>query len=223
MILCAWLAIRVQDMQRTKFFLDEDDPAHIVRGVVTCSKSGEPINLFMPAKGVLVYIQWLQEHVALLERTGLEKGGIAFPDWDGPWGSRSNLAKARRLVESSTAAPDAIRSIFAYLLALTPLGWPKGKLGQLGVKGHSMHVSLADNTRTIGRNPTFPFELDRAAARGFSRDDRRELGHWAGEGNGRASWRGAMDLVYSRGEGRIGEEARQLAVRGRLIRIISAA
>jgi hypothetical protein len=108
-----------------------------------------------------------------------------------------------------------------------------------------MHVSLADIARTIGRNPTFPFELDRAAARGFSRDDWRELGHWAGEaemesddedapvgvpaprgrgmreeGNWRASRRGAMDLVYSRGEGRMGEEARQLAVRGRLIRII---
>jgi hypothetical protein len=35
--------------------------------------------------------------------------------------------------------------------------------------------------RTIGRNTTFPFELDREAARGFSRNDRRELGHWAGE------------------------------------------
>jgi hypothetical protein len=81
MILCAWLVIRVQDMQRTKFFLDEDDPAHVVRGVVTCSKSGEPIKLFMPAKakgkGVLGDFLLLQEHVALLEGTSLEneKGG----------------------------------------------------------------------------------------------------------------------------------------------------
>jgi hypothetical protein len=124
MILCAWLAIRVQDMQRTKFFLDEDDPVHIVRVVVTCSKSfqdeerGADQPLHAGQGGA-----WLQELVALLERTGLEKGGMALPDWEGPWGSRSNLAKARRLVEGSTAAPDAIRSIFAfpYLLALPPL------------------------------------------------------------------------------------------------------
>jgi hypothetical protein len=113
-----------------------------------------------------------------------------------------------------------------------------------------MHVSLADIARTIGRRPAFPFQVDEAAAKGFSQDDRRELGHWAGEpineesdeetesppspcqaevasrgrgarGRGRggrsrhlASQRSDMDLVYSRGVGRMGEESRQLPCAG---------
>jgi hypothetical protein len=229
MILCAWLAIRVQDMQRTKFFLDEDNPAHAVRGVVTCSKSGEPINLFMPAKGVLGNFLWLQEHVArrAAGADGPREGGHRLSRLGGPVGlplePRDGEA-ARRGIDSG-AGRDS--QYFCVSTRAPPaLSWPKGKLGLLGVKGHSMHVSLVDIARTIGRNPTFPFELDRAAARGFSRDDRRELGHWAGEaemesndedapvgaqaqrgrgrrmeGNGRASRRGAMDLVYSRGRG----------------------
>jgi hypothetical protein len=53
LFLCAWLAVRVQDMQRIVFFPEETDPTLVVRGTVTCSKSGEPINLYMPAKGLL--------------------------------------------------------------------------------------------------------------------------------------------------------------------------
>eukprot|EP00962_Isochrysis_galbana_P052755 scaffold24237_cov161-Isochrysis_galbana.AAC.1 len=95
--------------------------------------------------------------------------------------------------------------------------------------------------------PNFPFDFrkvdDAGAARGFSKEDRRDLGHWAAttassasaaadadsedepepppahfvpahRGRGRAghvsrgssSARGDIDLVYSRGEGRLGEE-----------------
>eukprot|EP00962_Isochrysis_galbana_P012929 scaffold3683_cov118-Isochrysis_galbana.AAC.1 len=51
-LICAWLAIRVQDMERTNLFADERDPNRVVRGVVRLSKNGEPINLFMPASPV---------------------------------------------------------------------------------------------------------------------------------------------------------------------------
>jgi len=105
----------------------------------------------------------------------------------------------------------------------------------------------------------FFFEVNAGAARGFSKEDRRDLGHWAAtassasaaadedsdeetdpppahfvparRGRGRAghvsrgsaSARDDMDLVYSRGEGRLGEETSQLAVRGRLSRIFRLA
>eukprot|EP00962_Isochrysis_galbana_P004949 scaffold1364_cov116-Isochrysis_galbana.AAC.6 len=66
-------------------------------------------------------------------------------------------------------------------------------------------------------------------ARGNGRG-RARGGRGRGRGRGRgaapsgaANDRGRMDLVYSRGEGRLGEETRQLAVRGRLIRIIRLA
>eukprot|EP00962_Isochrysis_galbana_P033162 scaffold11043_cov111-Isochrysis_galbana.AAC.2 len=48
---------------------------------------------------------------------------------------------------------------------------------------------------------------------------RRGRGRAGHVSRGSASARGDMDLVYSRGEGRLGEETSQLAVRGRLSRI----
>jgi len=36
-LLCAWFSIRVQDMERTKFFPDSRDPTLVVRGWVKCS------------------------------------------------------------------------------------------------------------------------------------------------------------------------------------------
>jgi hypothetical protein len=148
------------------------------------------------------------------------------------------------------AAPDAIRAVLACLVGLAPLRWGKARLKELGVQGHSPHVSLTDIAWMIGPSPSFPFPVDVGAARGFSRDDRRELGHWAGEAENGASdeveaavlppresrqgrgqnrprhcvsRRHDMDLVYSRGTGRMGEESRQLVVCGRLSRIIRLA
>eukprot|EP00962_Isochrysis_galbana_P034983 scaffold11925_cov101-Isochrysis_galbana.AAC.4 len=52
---------------------------------------------------------------------------------------------------------------------------------------------------------------------------RRGRGRAGHVSRGSASARGDMDLVYSRGEGRLGEETSQLAVRGRLSRIFRLA
>eukprot|EP00962_Isochrysis_galbana_P030228 scaffold9776_cov126-Isochrysis_galbana.AAC.15 len=113
----------------------------------------------MPACGLLGDFGWLAEH---LEHT-TSLGGRAFPDWVGSWGCRSNLAKATGLVQGSTADPDSIRAALTYLLGLPPLGWSKETLQMLAVQGHSPHGTLSDLGRTIGSNPSFPFEVDEAA------------------------------------------------------------
>jgi len=48
-------------MERTKFFPDSRDPTLVlvVRGWVKCSKDGEPMDLFAPAKGILGGFTWL--------------------------------------------------------------------------------------------------------------------------------------------------------------------
>jgi len=52
---------------------------------------------------------------------------------------------------------------------------------------------------------------------------RRGRGRAGHVSRGSSSARGDMDLVYSRGEGRLGEETSQLAVRGRMSRIFRLA
>eukprot|EP00962_Isochrysis_galbana_P004831 scaffold1321_cov97-Isochrysis_galbana.AAC.1 len=206
-------------MERTKFFPDSRDPTLVVRGWVKCSKDGEPMDLFAPAKA---------SRAATIKLSPIGRAG---------GGAGPIFRRRPRCSQDQRLRPYiSIRAAFAYIVGLPPLNWSKPKLRELGVTGHSPHATLCDVGRTIGKRPNFPFEVDAGAACGFSKEDRRDLGHWAAtassasaaaeedsedepepppahfvparRGRGRAghvsrgssSARGDMDLVYSRGD-----------------------
>eukprot|EP00962_Isochrysis_galbana_P015900 scaffold4545_cov111-Isochrysis_galbana.AAC.18 len=92
-------------MERTNLFADERDPNRVVRGVVRLSKNGEPINLFMPACGLLGDFGWLAEHLehtaslgAALSRIGSGRGG-ADPTWPRRRASCKALRRTRARFE----------------------------------------------------------------------------------------------------------------------------
>jgi hypothetical protein len=220
--------VRVADGLDFRLWLDPVDPDGVVRGQAVW-KDGEPIALYAPASVGGERLGWLREHVADATRLGQ-----TFPDWTGPYGCRKHMDKATELL--STVATEAhVRGAFAFVMGMQPLGWSAGRLALLGVRGHSIHLMLADISRLVGRNPTVPFALSEALRPGFDKTDRRVFGHWLRDpfdedGDdldksqaGRAAQRAAgqqarsdCDDQYTRGEGRVGERAEQLETRSRL-------
>eukprot|EP00962_Isochrysis_galbana_P025509 scaffold7876_cov67-Isochrysis_galbana.AAC.1 len=246
-------------MERTKFFPDSRAPTLVVWGWVKCSKDGEPMDLFAPAKGILGDFTWLTEYLESIASCENQ----AFPDWSGGWGCRSNLSKPTSFSQDQrTASATSIRAAFAYIVGLPPLNWSKPKLRELGVTGHSPHATLATSAGRLANALIFlskwmpvprvafrrriaaiwaigPLWAATASSASAAADEDSEdepeppPAHFvpARRGRGRAGHvsrgsspaRGDMDLVYSRGEGRLGEETSQLAVRGRMSRIFRLA
>jgi hypothetical protein len=126
-----------------------------------------------------------------------------------------------------------VRAALYSIWAAPPLGMMAEQRRRIGVTGHSIHGTLADVLRAIGEFPRVRYELPPDLARGFTRYEARIAGHWRRDKNapdyvapqsrgagpavppGAASQRDASEDLYSRGEGRMGERAEQLRVRGR--------
>ena len=194
------------------------------------------MNVYAPAMGLTSDSTWLSEHLQEMRQCG---GGHAFPDCSGPWGFRSHIERATALVPF-VISQDHLRSILSSMLALPPLAWDSSQISDSNVSGHSFHRSAADFPRVVGSNPTFPPNLSRELAAGFGADDFRELGHWLRDAKGQTEARpkrgsglaqppGAQNarsgcaLLYSSGEGRLGEWAAQLRLRGAVIGHVRAA
>jgi hypothetical protein len=224
---------RVADAMSLRIWLDEVDPDGVIRGEAIW-KGGSRIQLYAPARFAGRRFEWLREHVADCAR---HARGHIFPDWSGPWGARSNLAKAQALLATVADETD-IRKVIDDLLGVAPLALSHGEIAALGLRGHTVHFTMADMSRFIGRFPTVPFTLPERVARGFDLMDRRALGHWlrdpwaeteSGErapGAARtaaAQVRGQSQESYTRDAGRTGERQEQLDVRERLDEFIALA
>ena len=79
--LAAFTSIRIQDCVRAVFWRDEDDPRRVIRGRVSLTKDGAPMNVYAPAMGFTSDLTWLSEHLQEMRQCG---GGHAFPDCSGP-------------------------------------------------------------------------------------------------------------------------------------------
>lgn len=181
------------------------------------SKDGLPLSLYAPADGWLGPWPWAEEHVAACAARG-----TVFPNWEG-----RSVASASTLcpgVVSRTRAVSALQQ----LCGLPPLEMARAEFAALRITGHSIHVEGADMLRFL------------KSEHGFSYDDIRAVGHWLrdrraepavqedahGRGHGRpagaANGRQVMGHRYSQGDGRRGERAEQLDVRGRLNGVVRA-
>jgi hypothetical protein len=235
MVFCEIVEARVQDAERIVLEWDGDDSARIMRGFSYLAKDGSPIALRARAMDYIGEIEWWPQHV----REARELGGNAFPRWEGPWGSRSNLAKAERLLPEA-AARSEIRAAMYSVWAQSPLELTPQRRAEVGCAGHSLHGSPPDLAAFIAEHPRVPYALDADLARGFTYEDVRELGHWLRDkrsGSETATRSGSAPAqppgapaeidtaahLYSRGENRLGEQSRQLRVRARLCRFVQTA
>ena len=252
------VSVRIQESEGALVLLDEKDPTGCARSFAAVMKDGEPGDLFCPAAGFLGDMRWIAAHARQARSIGAALGqpAFAFPAWEKPHGSGGRLAKAATWVKGA-ATKDDIRAALVDACAREPLCMPPsdwGRDGGLNLTGHSQHGSPSDWVRVIGPWPAnLPYEraLPDKPPRGFSKEDRRALGHWLRDANdelptkpamaaelrarrergdartgiaaGTPSARHDMDERYTSGEHRLGVRTEQLRIRERLAVYVAAA
>ena len=241
-VLCLYTSARIQDAVRVVFSPDPVDLGTKIYGQIWRTKDGEAMDLHGVAAGMLGPFAWLGEYL-----THAAFFGQAFPAWDGPRGSKADLTRATVLTEvaperrkpgdplAGVASKPMMRLALVCALRVPPLARTEPELKSFKERGHSMHGTPSDAARMAGEFPPVPWVQGTALERGFSKPERRMLGHWLraqheaserpdeARGAGPAAPPGAraarddMDDRYTRGEGRGGERCEQLRVRGRLV------
>jgi hypothetical protein len=209
---------------------EEAVPLGVIRGRVSLSKDGRPMDLYALAEGVTGPLTWVAEHFEDVSRQGQ-----FLPGFSGPSGYGGHIDNATGL-GSDVISSGKLRDAWSRMLTLPPLSLSPATLKAFAIRGHSIHGSLADLARYIGEAPHPSLGL---ALPGFTYNDIRELGHWQRDPNepvdaaeaaraaaaaGRAApapgaptLAGSQPLRYSSGEGRQGERSRQILVRQKAV------
>lgn len=238
-VTAGYASVRFNEALQLELVLDSVEPDDVIRGYVRKTKDGSPLDVFIPTKGFLGPFPWYRRHLADVQAYG----GTMFPDFEGPRGCRTHINLATDLKAGTLLESGDLAKIFHSLLTLPPLAWSKAEIARSGVRGHSPHGSLSDLARTIGPRPNPPFELPSSLRAGFDKNDWNEIGLWLrskrdkaeaeenrrvhlGNKAGRtdaAAGPGAMVLLYTSGDGRLGARTRQLDARRRLVRYVRLA
>jgi hypothetical protein len=127
------------------------------------SKDGDPITVFVPARGFLGPFTWAEEYLAEWADSGFVLGAF-----EAARGHAGDIRFASGWLNRVVPKPHAIKSLKA-LLALPPLSMSSAEFAELGLTGHSMHGSPSDWAATIG--PQTPPGLS------FGPACENELGH----------------------------------------------
>jgi hypothetical protein len=203
---------------------------------VSKAKDSMPRMSLARTEGFLGPLSWAQEHYGNVQTLGQ-----FFPAFTGPHGVKTDMGLAET-ISTGIVESGVLPKVLFYLWKSNGIGISASDRVKMGISIHSLHGSSCDLARFIGPNPSLPFPLDEELALGFTERDCNQIGNWRRDKNGQPSSeapprRGqepavpagapdasdGMQIRYSSGFGRMGNDAAQLRVRSRLVRTVAAA
>ena len=203
---------------------------------VSKAKDSMPRMSLARTEGFLGPLLWAQEH-----HGNVRTLGQFFPAFTGPHGVKTDMGLAE-MMTTGIVEKAVLSKVLFYLWRSKGIDLSEAERMKMKISIHSLHGSPCDMARFIGPNPVLLFPLDAELALGFSERDCNQIGNWRRDKNGQPSSeapprRGqepavpagapdtsdSMQVRYSTGFGRMGDEAAQLRVRSRLVRIVAAA
>ena len=177
--------VRIAEGVRVELDADEEDPTGVMRFIAYLAKDGAPIEVCAPSEGFTGAYDWWPEHVR-----DMADVGQVFPEWERPHGSRGSISMAGELLPY-VARAEHLRGAFVEFLTMPPLSYTSEEVARMGIKGHSLHLSMAEWSRCIGTNPHIAgpdgatIALEGQLAHGFDDADADALANWLRDPNAR--------------------------------------
>ena len=155
-----------------ELLLDERDPGGVMRASTKTSKDSAPINGYAPQEGVKGRYEWYIEHLQKVI-----KRGFLFAKHKKKRGSGGCILQALGQIADAAASPEEVRDAYKAVFRMKPLEYTAEEIKELGLEGHTMHVTPPEWARTIDNARQLEF-LPVELQGGFSEPDVKALGNW---------------------------------------------